>query len=253
VTISTATTTTSPLRAPLAGFAAHLLLLAALAGLVGLSTWGWVAGVGYGTVLCGLLAMALHRTGMGDLGWANLVTFGRAILTGGVTALILSGAPTALVVTIAAVALAMDGVDGQIARRTGTTTALGARFDMEIDAFLILVLSGAAAAEYGWWALAIGAFRYLFVAASWFAPWLNAPLPPKFSRKVVAAQQGILLAVVVSGLLPAWLAVATLVVALGSLTWSFGTDITWLHRASRVREVARSRWSAPRRHALATR
>ena len=253
MTISTATTTTSPARAPLAGFAAQLVLLAALTGVVGLSTWGWAAGVTYGTVLCGLLAVALHRAGMRGLGWANRVTFARAILTGGVTALLLSGAPKLLVVTIAAVALAMDGVDGQIARRTGTATAFGARFDMEIDAFLILVLSIAAAAEYGWWALAIGAFRYLFLAAAWVAPWLNAPLPPKFSRKVVAAQQGVMLAVVVSGLLPGWLAVAALLIALGSLTWSFGRDIAWLYVASRVRLQARSRWSAPQRPALATR
>ena len=39
------------------------------------------------------------------------------------------------------VALALDGVDGQVARRTGTVSALGARFDMEVDAFLVLVLS----------------------------------------------------------------------------------------------------------------
>ena len=41
-------------------------------------------------------------------------------------------------------ALALDGVDGQVARRTGTASELGARFDMEVDAFLILVLSVAA-------------------------------------------------------------------------------------------------------------
>ena len=35
----------------------------------------------------------------------------------------------------------LDAVDGQVARRTGTVSALGARFDMEVDAFLILVLS----------------------------------------------------------------------------------------------------------------
>ncbi|MFC7532916.1 CDP-alcohol phosphatidyltransferase family protein [Actinoplanes sp. GCM10030250] len=257
MTFSTATTTTSPARAPLAGFAAQLLLLAVLAGFVGLTTAGWVAGVAFGAALCGLLALALRRAGMHDLGWANGITFGRAILTGGVTALVatvLTGSPvpTALLVTIAAVALAMDGVDGQVARRTGTSTALGARFDMEVDAFLILVLSIAAAVEFGWWAIAIGAFRYVFVAASWVLPWLNAPLPPRFGRKVVAAQQGVLLAVVVSGLLPAWLSVATLLIALGSLTWSFGRDIAWLHKASQVREVALSRWSAPQPHALAT-
>ncbi|MEU4693054.1 CDP-alcohol phosphatidyltransferase family protein [Actinoplanes sp. NPDC023714] len=245
MTISTATTTTSPSRAPLAGFAVQLVLLAVLAVYSGLSSWGWVAGVAFGAVLCGLL----HRAALPALGWANMVTFGRAILTGGVFALVASAAsgtvvPAALLVTIAAVALAMDGVDGQVARRTGTSSAFGARFDMEVDAFLILVLSVSAALEYGWWALAIGAFRYLFVAASWALPWLNAALPPRFGRKVVAAQQGVMLAVVVSGLLPAWLAIAALAVALGSLTWSFGRDIAWLYQASRVRHSARSRWSA---------
>jgi phosphatidylglycerophosphate synthase len=252
VTISTVTTTSSPSRAPLAGFAAQLVLLAVLSVSVGLGTWGWVAGTVYGVVLCGLLSLALQRAGMTRLGWANSVTFGRAILTGGVTAMVLTpDSPVALLVTIAAIALAMDGVDGQVARRTGTTTALGARFDMEIDAFLILMLSLYAGAEYGWWAVAIGAFRYVFVAASWAMPWLNAPLPPKFGRKVVAAQQGVMLAVVASGLLPDFLAVLALAVALGSLTWSFGRDIAWLYQTSRVCEVARSRWSAPRReHAL---
>ncbi|BEL07503.1 CDP-alcohol phosphatidyltransferase family protein [Actinoplanes sichuanensis] len=252
MTISTATTTTSPFRAPLAGFAAQLLLLAVLLATVGIGTWGLVAGVVYGVVLCGLLGYALQRAGMTRLGWANSVTFARAILTGGVTAMVFTpGAPAALLVTVAAVALAMDGVDGQVARRTGTTTTLGARFDMEVDAFLILVLSVFTAAEYGWWALAIGAFRYVFVAASWAMPWLNAPLPPRFGRKVVAAQQGVMLAVVASGLLPTWLAVFALAVALGSLTWSFGRDIAWLYQASRIREAARSRWSTPHReHAL---
>ncbi|MBB2943712.1 phosphatidylglycerophosphate synthase [Actinoplanes lutulentus] len=245
MTISTATTTTSPSRAPLAGFAAQLLLLATLAIFAGLSSWGWLSGIVFGAVLCGLL----HRAALPALGWANLITFGRAILTGGVTALVFSAASgvdvsAMLLVTIAAIALAMDGVDGQVARRTGTTTEFGARFDMEVDAFLILVLSVSAALEHGWWALAIGAFRYAFVAASWALPWLNAALPPRFGRKVVAAQQGIMLAVVVSGLLPSWLAVAALVVALGSLTWSFGRDIGWLYQASRVRQTARKRWSA---------
>ena len=47
----------------------------------------------------------------------------------------------ATLVVLAAVALVLDGVDGQVARRTGTVSALGARFDMEVDAFLMLVLS----------------------------------------------------------------------------------------------------------------
>ena len=71
-------------------------------------------------------------------------------------------------------ALALDAVDGWVARRTGTVSALGARFDMEVDAFLILVLSGYVAPTLGGWVLAIGLMRYAFVAAGWVLPWLRA-------------------------------------------------------------------------------
>ena len=42
---------------------------------------------------------------------------------------------------LASVALILDGVDGKVARRTRNASAFGARFDMEVDAFLILVFS----------------------------------------------------------------------------------------------------------------
>ena len=71
----------------------------------------------------------------------------------------------AALVGLAVVALVLDGVDGWVARRTGTVSALGARFDMEVDAFLILVLSVYVAGSVGPWVLAIGAARYAFWAA----------------------------------------------------------------------------------------
>ena len=55
--------------------------------------------------------------------------------------------PTGPGLALVVVALALDWVDGQVARRTGTCSAFGARFDMETDAFLILVLSAYAAAD----------------------------------------------------------------------------------------------------------
>jgi phosphatidylglycerophosphate synthase len=128
-------------------------------------------------------------------------------------------------------------VDGQVARRTNSTTKLGARFDMEVDAFLILVLSVFVAGTFGWWTIAMGAFRYVFVAASWAWPWLNAPLPPKFSRKVVAAVQGVTLVVATASLLPETVAFVVVAAALAALTWSFGRDVQWL-------------WAAECRHRL---
>ena len=241
-------TTATSSRGPVIGLTAQLVLLAVLAVMHGLSTFGLATGVVYGLGLCGLLAAGLERCGMPRLGAANAVTLGRALLVGGVTAMVVTSfsvnISVPLLVVIAGIALALDGVDGQVARRTGTTTALGARFDMEVDAFLILVLSVYAGDRFGWWTVAIGAFRYLFVAASWAMPWLTGALPPRFSRKVVAAVQGVVLALVTANLLPHTWAFVALVVALTSLTWSFGRDIAWLHRAERVRAAARTRWSA---------
>src|SRR3954452_1488890 len=230
------------------GLAAQVLLLAALAPTLGLTPAGLAAGAAYGLVLCGLLGAGLQRAGMTALGPANTVTLARAVLVGGVTALVVTSfahpVSTPALVAVAGVALALDGVDGQVARRTGSTTALGARLDMEIDAFLILVLSVYAGDRFGWWTVALGAYRYLFVAASWALPWMTAVLPPRFSRKVVAALQGIVLALVTANLLPGPVALGALILALAALTWSFGRDIGWLYAASRVRAAARERWSA---------
>jgi phosphatidylglycerophosphate synthase len=131
---------------------------------------------------------------------------------------------------LASVALVLDAVDGQVARRTGTVTALGARFDMEVDAFLILVLSVFVATTVGWWVLAIGAMRYAFVVVGWLVPWLRAPLPTSMARKAVAAIQGVALVVASSGVLPGLYTTAVVVVALASLAWSFGRDVWWLWR-----------------------
>ncbi|WP_213451780.1 CDP-alcohol phosphatidyltransferase family protein [Rhizomonospora bruguierae] len=219
---------------PAVGLGAQLALLAALAVEVRLGAAAWFAAIAYAVVTAAALALGLRRSGARALGPANQVTLARAVLVGGVAALVTESlahpVPLAALVTIAAVALGLDAVDGQVARRTGTTTALGARFDMEVDAFLILVLSVSAARPLGAWVLAIGALRYLFVAAAWVLPWLRAALPPRRSRKVVAAAQGIVLVVVAAGVLPPPAAAGAVAAALAALCWSFGRDTAWLWR-----------------------
>ena len=125
------------------------------------------------------------------------MTLARATLAVGVAALVADSfgepAPVTMLVSLAALALALDAVDGWVARRTRTTATLGAHFDGEVDAFLILVLSVYVARSAGAWVLAIGAARYAFLAAGWPLPWMRAPLPPRYWRKVVAATQGIVL------------------------------------------------------------
>jgi phosphatidylglycerophosphate synthase len=239
---------------PVVGFAGQLAILATLAATVGLGAAGWLAGIGYGLVLLITLRRCL-------LGPADRVTLVRAVLVGGVTALVadavadavggaggvvdgladwLVGAasgpePSAVLVPLAAVALALDAVDGWVARRTGTVSALGARFDMEVDAFFILVLGGYVTGSLGGWVLVLGLMRYAFVAAGWVVPWMRAELPPRYWRKVVAATQGVVLVVAASGLLPRPVVIALVVLALALLVESFGRDVGWLWRHRVVR------------------
>jgi phosphatidylglycerophosphate synthase len=215
---------------PATGLIAQVLLLAVLAGTAGLGAAGWVAGVA-----CAVTMAAALARGLGDrLEPASWVTLARATLAVGVAALaadsLTRDTPVALLVTLAAVALALDAVDGWVARRTGTASALGARFDGEVDAFLILALSVYVAPAAGAWVLAIGAARYLFLGCEWLLPWMRAPLPPRRWRKAVAAAQGIVLAVAAAEVLPRVLTQALLVGALAALAASVGECTWWLWR-----------------------
>ena len=227
------TGTDSPLRGPAAGLLAQFAVLGGLTAAVGLGPVGWVTGTVYALALCVLLNRALHRSAIRTFGPANTVTLSRATLVGGVTALVADPrTPVAVLVVLASVALVLDGVDGLVARRTGTSSAFGARFDGEVDAFLILVLSAFVAVHLGWWVLAIGALRYAFVAAGWHLSWLRQDLPVRYSRKTVAAVQGVVLVAAASGLLPDLAAGLLVSAALTALLWSFGRDIAYLHRAA---------------------
>ncbi len=165
------------------------------------------------------------------LGPADWVTLARATFAVGVAALIADSfgqpAPVPLLVSLAALALVLDAVDGWVARRT-RTTAKGAQFDAEVDAFLILILSVYVARFAGAWVLAIGAARYVFLAAGWALPWMHEQLPPRHWRKVVAATQGIVLTIAAAQILPPAVTQLALVVALILLAESFGRDVSWL-------------------------
>lgn len=218
---------------------AQVALLGALEFEVGLGAVGWLAGVGYALGLAVLLGGAARRAGCTALGPADVITLARASLAGGVTALVADrlggdGYPVATLVLLSSVALALDGVDGWVARRTRTVSALGARFDMEVDAFLVLVLSLHVAALVTPWALVIGLMRYVFVVASWLLPWLSGALPTRHSAKVVAALQGVVLVIATGRLLAPVPATVLVVAALVALLWSFGKSVVWLWRARAV-------------------
>ena len=214
--------------------------LAAIWTVDGLPAIGWTVALAYLATSNVLLLIALRRRRAPRLGWANLVTATRSALVGVITGLVAASfvAPISvpLLICLVVPALALDAVDGWIARRTGTTTELGARFDMEVDAFLLLLLSVYVAPILGPWVLAIGLMRYVFVAAGWMLPWLRLQLSPRYWRKVVTAVQGIALTLAASGLVPE-LAGLIVGVALVLLVESFGRDVVWLALRSRSRRA----------------
>ncbi|MEA2280006.1 MAG: hypothetical protein QOK21_613 [Solirubrobacteraceae bacterium] len=219
---------------PAIGLIAQVLLLAVLAVTVGLGEAAWLVGVACAVTIATALARGLARRPDVRLRPASWVTLARATLAVGVAALVADSfrddTPVTVLVTLAVVALALDAADGQVARRTGTATELGARFDGEIDAFLILALSVYVAPVYGAWVLAIGAARYLFLAGEWLLPWMRAPLPPRRWRRFVAATQGVVLTAAAAGVLPRALTQILIVVALVLLAVSVGECAWWLWR-----------------------
>ena len=130
----------------------------------------------------------------------------------------------------AAVVVSLDGVDGSLARRTGMSSPFGARFDMEVDALLILLLALIAwqLDKAGGWIVLAGALRYVFVAAGYLWPWFLAPLPPSRRRKTACVVQ---IATLILCLVP-WVRnpSSDVVAALGLafLCYSFWVDIAWL-------------------------
>ncbi len=221
-----------------AGLVTQATVLAVLVGTVGLGPVGWAAGLVYGAGVVILLSRALHRSGRAILGPADLVTLLRSALVGGVAALVADSfsrsVPAAALVVLAGVALLLDGVDGRVARRTGTSSEVGARFDMEVDSVLVLLLSVSAARSLGVWVLAIGSVRYVRLVAGRLWPWLRRPVPPRYWCKIVAVVQGVVLTAAAAGVLPRAVAVLALVVVAGLLTESFGREVSGLRRTRSV-------------------
>jgi phosphatidylglycerophosphate synthase len=218
--------------------AVQLAVLTALTLTVGVGRAGWLACCALAAVVGFLLAIGSASARAAAAGSANRITLARATLIGGVTALVadvLAGEPgerirIVVLVVLASAALVLDLLDGWVARRTGTVSALGARFDMELDALLILVLSVLVSRSLGWWVLALGLMRYLFVLAGVLWPQLRADLPPSRARKVVAAVQGVVLVFAAAPFVPRPVAALAVAVALATLVWSFGRDLHWLVR-----------------------
>jgi phosphatidylglycerophosphate synthase len=205
----------------------------------------WYAAKSAATLACVMLVAARQVNAhhpFARFGSANRMTMVRAALTSLVAGL--AGEPATAGVAAAATSLAvivelLDGADGWLARRSGVASAFGARFDMEIDALLIMALAVLAwqHGKAGGWVLLSGLLRYAFVGCGWFAPWLERPLPPSRRRQAVCVLQILVLCAVVSPAVAASWSGPLAAAALAALTGSFLLDIAWLWRARAVLQL----------------
>ncbi|WP_179105730.1 CDP-alcohol phosphatidyltransferase family protein [Vreelandella utahensis] len=183
--------------------------------------------------------------GQWGLGPANRVTFYRALGVVVLVSVLTEPQVPARIqwawVVLALAILILDGLDGHLARRFGVSSAFGARFDMEVDAALILTLCLGVwiLGITGPWVLLLGLMRYLFVAVGRVLPWINHPLPESVRRKTICVWQIASLVIVLVPVTPSWLAVWILAPALVLLAYSFIVDLAWLYRAGGKHETHR--------------
>lgn len=206
--------------------AAAVLLVGVAPAAVALAVAGHLAGAG--------LALVLLRRGYphGGLGLCNLVTLTRLALASALLAPLAAPASSWAVLGVAIAALALDGVDGWLARREGRVSAFGARLDVEVDAALglILALNAWASGSVGAGVLLLGLPRYGYMAAGLVLPWMARPLPERFGRKLICVVQMAVLIALQAPVLDAPVQTALVACAALALVWSFGRDALWLWR-----------------------
>ena len=188
----------------------------------------------FGAMLLGMAPRLPEHLPHRRVGDANRVTLLRLFITALLAGLVFEriAALAWFVVAAASAAALLDALDGRLARRSGMASAFGARFDMETDALLILVLAALAwrTGKVGGWVLASGLLRYAFVAAGLLWPVLARPLPPSGRRKAACAIQVASLIVCLAPTVPAWAAGVIAAGALAVLAASFAADVWWLLR-----------------------
>ncbi len=242
------------------GIVASSLATALVTGLIGfaLLQQGWpshpvLAGVLAFVVLAAVVNLcwslqlgdrSAENPGGSRFGEANQVTLLRAGLVSLVAGALLAIGQTPQddwsLVLIVACALVLDGVDGYLARRLRLASRFGARFDMEVDALLLLILALLVwqMDRAGAWVLAIGLIRYAFVAAGLFLPALRAALPGCMRRKVVCVLQGVVLMICLLPPLASPLTDLLAGAALVALIVSFLVDIRFLLAQPRMASQA---------------
>lgn len=202
------------------------------------------AATGLWSLIAGLVWHGLKSYPHNRFGAANCVTTCRAAATALLAGLI----PVAeklnsftdpgawwFICLFATVIFILDGVDGYLARKSGLLSDFGARFDMETDALLALVLAAIIwqSEKLGVWILALGLMRYAFILAGLQIAALQGQLYPSLRRKTVCCIQVFALCVLLSPLIQSPLSTLIGAIAIVCLAASFACDIRWLVSTSK--------------------
>ena len=193
---------------------------------------GLLAAILVWLLACGGVAALMRRGYPHDrIGGCNVVTMLRMALICALLMPLVGGHAAGWgVAGVAGISLMLDGVDGYLARRSGLVSRFGARFDIETDAALALVLSlhVIAGTAVGVEILVLGLTRYVFVLAGAVLPWLRADLPDRRWRKVICVVQiAALIGLQVPLTTPDQAIVMARLAAL-LLIGSFAVDVRWL-------------------------
>ena len=198
-------------------------------------SWSLLLAAAVPVTHAGLALPQVHHHGHERLGPAHWITLGRSIpvaaLATGVAA---ASFPSMWIAILAGATMILDGLDGLVARRTGLASPFGATVDAELDAVLMVALTGilVTQAHTGPWVLLAGAARFAYIGAGAIWPWLKADLGPSIHRKLcfgIAAWSLIAAAVLDPQGAQALGLVGTL-----TILGSFGLDIQWLAQRSRT-------------------
>jgi len=212
---------------------------AARAGLTLSAMYPWKASALFAVMLLPALGLVGTHHPFTRYGPANQTTTFRALLVALVAGFVGERGDPSVAASAAVLTLTvslLDGVDGWLARRSRMASDFGARFDMEVDALLVMTLSILAwqFGKAGPWVLASGLLRYGFLVAGWLQPWLARPLLPSRRRQAICVVQiaGLNLAIVPA--IPAPASALLAFVALAALIYSFTVDVAWLWRQRRL-------------------
>jgi phosphatidylglycerophosphate synthase len=211
------------------------LAAAARIGLPVSGLYAWKAPAAFALSMIVSLGFLQQHHPFARFGPANQVTTIRALMVALIVGLVGELRVPVLAATAAAASVVvtmLDGVDGWLARRHQMASAYGARFDMEVDALLILALSILAwrFEKAGLWVIASGVMRYAFVAAGLIWSWLQAPLPPSRRRQAVCVVQVVALTIVLVPIVTPPVSTAIAATACAALVYSFSLDTLWLWR-----------------------